>query len=251
MPVHLQAWSESVDQAVIDNLAAVADEIMFTAGDNARTYGSKILGAYGIGVNITRARLTSPTLRKTSVLEVEPIDISVEPTFPTALDDWWARPVPITAGEIMNAQASENGAGATRMSVFAWVGEANAEVPAQNITTIRATGTATLVAYTWSSVTLTYDTTLPTGTYQIVGMRAESAGLLAARLILSENQTHRPGCIGYDAASDVDLDRFRKGNSGVWGIFKEENPPTVQCFSASADTAETIWLDVIGPTGGA
>lgn len=251
MPVHLQAWSESVDQAVIDNLAAVPDDIMFTFGDNARSYGSKIFGLYGIGVNITRARLTSPTLRKTSIVEVKPVDISVEPTFPTPWNDWWDHPIPISAGEILNAQAAENGAGATRMSFFAWVGDANPEVPAQNITTIRATATVALVAYTWTSVALVYDTTLPTGSYQIVGMRVESATCLAARLILSENQTNRPGCIGYDAASDVDDRRFRKGASGVWGTFKEENPPTVQFFAAAADAAETVWLDVIGPTGGA
>jgi len=251
MPVHLQAWSEAVDQAVIDNLLAVQDEIMFSFGDNVRAYGPKVFGLYGIGVNITRARLTSPTLRRTSVVEVEPVDISVEPTFPSPWNDWWDHPIPISTGEILNAQAAENGAGATRMSFFAWVGDTNPATPEGTITTIRATAAVALVAYTWTSVALVYDTTLPTGTYQIVGMRVESATALAARLILSEQQTHRPGCIGYDAASDVDDERFRKGNSGVWGIFKEENPPTVQFFAAAADAAETVWLDVIGPTGGA
>jgi len=100
------------------------------------------------------------------------------------------------------------------------------------------------VANAWTNGALTFSQTLPRGTYQIVGMRANSAGLRAARLVVP-GYSWRPGCIGCDADSDLAADRFRHGKAGVWAEFSHDAPPTVDFFSASADTAQVVLLDLI------
>lgn len=248
MSFHTVAWSESVDQATVDNLVAIADGVTFTAADNLRSPGTRIYAAYGIGVSLTRARITSPSVRKKATLELSPLDRLAEPVTDPPLWDMWDKPFAVKSGEVLNGQGAEDGAGATRMSVIAWIGDEIAALPEGEIYTVRATGTATLVAYAWSDVVLTYDTTLDEGLYHIVGMRVRSAGAIAARVVLG-TQALRPGCIAADDAEDQDAPRFRFGRAGSWGTFPSENLPSVQVFSASADTAETVWFDVVGPFG--
>jgi hypothetical protein len=85
---------------------------------------------------------------------------------------------------------------------------------------------------------------LPAGSYDIIGMRAVSTGAIAARLVIPGFEW-RPGVIAYDAVGDVELPRFRYGNAGVFGRFTHDSPPTVDFLSVSADTSETVFLDVV------
>jgi hypothetical protein len=106
------------------------------------------------------------------------------------------------------------------------------------------TTSVTLSAYAWTNAALTFSQTLPMGRYQVVGMRARSTGLIAARLVFV-GFSWRPGCVGHDAVSDIDNDVFRQGRLGVWGEFEHDTPPTVDFLSVSADSNPTVWLDLI------
>jgi hypothetical protein len=75
-------------------------------------------------------------------------------------------------------------------------------------------------------------------------MRAESAGAIAARLVLP-GSAYRPGVIAYDAGSDVEIEKFRMGNNGSLGEFSHQFIPAAEFFAASADTSEVVYLDVI------
>jgi len=75
--------------------------------------------------------------------------------------------------------------------------------------------------------------------------------LIAARLVLP-GFAWRPGVPGHDAYSDIQASRFRFGNArfrfgnaGVFGEFTHDSPPTVDCLSASADTTEEFWFDLV------
>ena len=104
-----------------------------------------------------------------------------------------------------------------------------------------------LVVDTWTPQEMVLVDRIETGRYQVVGMRAHSAGLVAARLTRLGGSPWRPGCLGVDAYTDIEHPMFRNGGLGIWGEFQESNIPAVEFLSISADTAQEVTLDLIGP----
>lgn len=245
MPFHLGAWSESQDSAVLTNIAALADQQLRTQGDDVIVPELAYLGAfYMVGLNVTQAQFVSPSVRRMWPFDVSPVDRSAEPTAPTPFLNWFDRPLQLQAGEQMNALMAEDAAGAIRTTALAWFFDSAPQPAAGDIFTIRATAATTLAAFAWTNGALTLSQALPNGTYDLVGMRAESAGLIAARAVFVGGGW-RPGVIGYDAPGDIDDPWFRRGRLGVWGTFTHLSPPSIDFLSVSADTAETVWLDLI------
>jgi hypothetical protein len=248
MPFHTIAYSESQDSATLVNIAALADTSGTVAGDDVLVpegFGN-IAGVYFAGANFTRGQLDSPSLRRTGLLDVEPGDNSAEPSVPTPWMDLFETPIPVQEGEVLRALAAEDAAGAARTTAIIWLSDGPIAPVTGDIRTFRATGTATLVANAWSPVTLTLDQVLGVGTYQLVGARCTCAGGVAFRFI-AQREGFRPGAIAFDADGDVDVDRFRRGRAGVWFDFTQRTLPQIEVLSVSADTAETVFLDLIGP----
>src|SRR5260370_32330010 len=69
-----------------------------------------------------------------------------------------------------------------------------------NMFTARATGTTVLGVLVWTLVPFVLAESLPRGRYQVVGLRAQSAGLIAARPVFaggpSAQAPARPGPLG-------------------------------------------------------
>lgn len=244
----LAAWSASVDQAAIAPIAAVGDPHLTASGNDVRVPGfaSKLMGVYILGVNVTQAQIQSPSLRALAPFDVEPLDRAATPSNPPLYNDLYGHEYEFVVDESINMSLSEDAAGASRMSAFAWLTDGNYASTSGEIFTIRATSATAAVAFTWSNVPLTFPNILPAGTYAIVGFRPESTTMLAARLVLP-GYGHRPGAIGQTAVSRVqDVEnRFRYGNLGVWGSFRNTVPPTVDVFAGAADATQTFWLDLI------
>jgi len=148
----------------------------------------------------------------------------------------------VGGGEALNVKVSVSAAG--RASALALFCDGPLAPVTGEIFTVRATSSTTLTAYQWTNGALTFAQSLPKGRYAVVGMRALSAGLIAARLVIP-GYAWRPGCIGYDAENDTEDDVFRGGRMGVWGEFDHDLPPTVDFLSISADTSEVVYLDLI------
>ena len=111
------------------------------------------------------------------------------------------------------------------------------------ILTIRATASITLVDGVWTNGNITFDQVLPVGDYNIVGMRAEGTGLVAARLVI-QGYPWRPGIVGRTTVAQDDLDMMRFGRSGVLGTFNNNVPPTLDAIGATG-TTQVIYLDLI------
>lgn len=242
-------WTASVDQAAMAAIAGIPDPHLTISGNDLRVPGwaNKLMGVYAQGVNITQAQLVSPSLRAFAPFDVEPIDRgAATPSSPNLYVDLYGHEWEFVVDESINFLASEDAAGASRLCGFVFLTDGNYPQASGEIITVRATSATALVAFTWTNVPLTFANVLPAGTYSIVGMRAESAGMLAARLVLP-GYGYRPGCLGQIATNKVqDVEnRFRYGNAGVWGTFRNTVPPTVDAFSATADATQTYWLDLI------
>jgi hypothetical protein len=230
--------------ATLDLLNVITDPHVRAIGTDVWIPGAlPFLCGYQVnGANLTAARIESPTLRTLTPIDVEPLDANAEPSTPSLFVDQHLAPKSIGGGEALNIKATVSGAG--NIYGLAWLSDGPLAQAPGEIFTIKATGTATLVAANWTNVTLTMAQTLPKGTYQVVGLRAYCAGAIAARLVFP-GYSWRPGAIAQDAVGDLAHESFRHGRLGVWGSFEHDVPPTADFLSISADTAETVFLDLI------
>ncbi len=248
MPGNLVAWSQSVDTAaVLTEHSAVSDPIQPTSGNDVFiTKEYPFLAAvYAIGANITLARFSAPSLRKPVLPDIEPIDRSATPSNPHYFHSFRRQPFKLDVGEGLRFLAAEDAVGAARQSGFAWLWDGTIAEVTGNMRPFILTATATLTTFTWTNAVMTLGQALESGDYDIIGMRARSAGLIAARLVFPNSAT-RPGVIGDIAVGNDAYDQnFRYGRFGKFGSFNSRFPPSVDFFSSSADTSETVVLDIV------
>jgi len=246
------AFYESIDLAgAWGELAAIADQHVFTAGDDLTVPELDRIVALAGGVasgGIGCARLVSPSLRDISLPIIAPIngfaDADAEPEIVPAVLDLRRCPLRLESDEALNAQAHSDTTAAAAQWVIVWLADAPIEPVEGEIITVRGTNTDTLVADAWTNGAIALMEDLPKGTYQVVGMRALSAGLVAARLSFRGGKW-RPGCLGCDIEDDLSAPIFRYGAMGVWGEFEHNRIPSVDFLSISADTDQDVFLDLI------
>lgn len=239
----LIAWNENQATETLTAIAGLADQHVTVSGNDIIVPAlNKLGGIYGLGASVSNAQMASPSLRTFLNLDVAGLDIAAEPASPPNWMDLFDRPVDLIATEALNFNITNDAT--ARSTGLAWLMDEITPLAAGKITTIRATASTTLTAYGWTNVALTFSQTLPAGRYQIVGMKAFSAGGIAARCVIP-GYAWRPGAIAQDAISDLTPERFRHGRMGSWGEFGHQEPPTVDFLSASADTSETVFLDLI------
>ena len=142
-----------------------------------------------------------------------------------------------------NYLVAETASGAEQEYGLVWLTDGPAQPVTGEIFTVRSTNASTLTAAAWTNGALTFSQTLPKGRYRVVGMRAQSAGLVAARLVFI-GYPWRPGVVGTDSAGDAAPDIFRAGRLGSWGEFDHNTPPSVDFLSVSADTSQIVHLDL-------
>ena len=247
MAFTLIAYSASQDTSgVLTTTAALADPHIRVSGNDVSIPGDlpNVAGVYAIGATMTRASLVSPSIRRRYPFEVFPIDAAATPTDPWHFHDVAQQVIALDVDESLNFQFAESGAGAQRGSGLVWLSDGPISPDANGeFFTIRATGTTTLATYAWTNCTLTFNDTLPAGTYEIVGMHAISTGAIAARLVIPQ-YPWRPGVICSTGVNVFSGTQFRYGNYGVFGSFTHMTPPTVDFLSSSADTSQTVYLDL-------
>ena len=247
MAFTLIGYSASQDTSgVLTTTAALADPHVRVSGNDVSIPSdlSNVAGVYAICATMTRAALVSPSIRRRYPFEFFPIDAAATPTDPWHFHDVAQQVISLDVDESLNFQFAESGAGAQRGSGLVWLSDGPI-TPDSNgeFFTIRATGTTTLATYAWTNCTLTFNDTLPAGTYEIVGMHAISAGAIAARLVIPQ-YPWRPGVICSTGVNVFSGTQVRYGNYGVFGSFTHMTPPTVDFLSSSADTSQTVYLDL-------
>jgi len=245
VPFTLVAFIESQAAGTLVNIAGVADPHVRVSGDDVWIPAAlPMLAAYyaSSAATPTAYRIESPTLRTLTPIDVVNFDTAIEGVSDPALVYQGHSPKTIGGTEALNAKVTMSAVNYS--SLLAWLCDGPLAQVTGEIFTVKCTNTTTLTARAWTNGALTFAQTLPAGRYQVVGMRAKSAGLIAARLVFP-GYAWRPGCIGCDAYNDVERPEFRHGRMGVWGEFDHDVPPTVDFLSNSADTSQEVWLDLI------
>ncbi|MAH47280.1 hypothetical protein CMI37_15755 [Candidatus Pacearchaeota archaeon] len=252
MSFTLAGFLEDIDAGgAVVNLTALPDAHLFAQGDNLRVPElNQILGVFaGLGAGgAGLARLESPTLRNINRLVVSPVnhlaDSDAEPSDPPAVMDMRRNPRILTVDEILQAVIDTNTSAAADQWVMVLLGDGSPTPPNGEIINVRATSATTATARVWSTTVLTFADVLPEGRYQVVGLRAVGATMIAARFVFKPG-LWRPGCIGGDAQQTTDHPMFRNGGMGIWGEFSQTTPPDIEVLCDAADTAQTYDIDLI------
>jgi hypothetical protein len=250
--MHLVAYYSNVDPAAAYTaLAAVQDPAINTRGTDVRVASQIpfIFGAAGLtaAAVYTSSQLRSPSLRTLNNMFIRPLNNAVTFANPAPVMTFPANPRGmVTAEDVQFWVDSTPGAGAEAHYGLVWMCDGPLSAVNGEIFSVGATAAATLVAGTWVNSPITFDQALPSGTYQAVGMRAEGANLVASRLVFpgGGDNSFRPGCPASTSAFVLEADNFRKGKLGVYGTFRQDNPPTLDNLGIT-DTAQVLTLDLI------
>ena len=252
MPTHLCGFYQSVDPAgVYVTIPALADQGLFVSSNDLHVPELAQCLAIAAGVasgGQGNARLTSPSIRGVVRYFVEPVngrnDGNVVADAIQRVLDLRKDPLIFRPKEIINADIHSDPTAAARQWVLLWLSDAPpAEVNLQTWT-VRAVGTTVLVAGAWTAGTITLDDSLPAGRFNVVGFRARSTTLVAARLVFP-GSAWRPGALGCTAQNDFAHPMFRAGGLGVLGSFDLDTIPQVEYLANAADAAETVYLDIV------
>jgi hypothetical protein len=260
MTFTLVGFSEVTQNASLLPVAALADAHVTVSGDDISVPAlNKIIGVMAWSPSMRAAQLFSPSLRRMYNFDLADFNVGASPLYTQAVNedgkatytvltgdgyvDLRDNPLELDVAEKLNFLADNNDT-SERTNCLVLFAAGTPEIVKGKIFTIKASSSTTLSAYQWTNGTLTFSQSLPSGRYSIVGMRAKSDGLLAARLV-PVGETWRPGCIGVQAYNQKGLDIFRYGQLGSWAEFEFDSPPTIDFLSASNDTSEDVWLDLI------
>jgi hypothetical protein len=243
---HLVAWRESIADITADDITPVVDPIMTVQNNHFLPQRDMpLLFASYSAAGATRARLISPTLRQITTPWIRPTAVAIVQGVEAHVADYRANPLRLKGLEELQLEAFQTSGGAA--VVVATAGllfSPMLGMPQGDIYTMRGTATQTLVAGAWTQGAITWQDTLPAGTYACVGLQYNGTTAIAARLIFEE-QVERPGCIGAGLVTSQQHPMFSKGGLGVWGRFNANRMPNVEFLANAADTAEEIYLDFI------
>jgi len=251
---HMAGWFESKDQATLGRITVIQDDVLTQTGTDRFLIPndlSNIMWGFATGLHLSGARIVTPSLEVAkSDLDILPIGDGAD-LLTISQPAIWIPPrgIPLDPSETIELQTSEDGSGATTQQGFVVLGDGNdAPMADGEIRSVRAEGTTNLVADTWTSVTLTLESSLEAGRYQLVHFMPFGTTVVAAR-ILPQGGGYRPGMYGFGAASPAHFDFppdpwYRLGWYNMLE-FTHITLPQIQYFATAADSAQTVQMYVI------
>lgn len=260
MPFDLIGFGEATPGANGKLAALLLDSAYKTTGDDifVKTQAPWLLGIGCFGTStLGRTKIQQPSL---------PIDYEfLKGALCTSNDpimgwtDMRARPLPLIPTEKINCEVvnatDEEG------ETFLMVGSGN--ITQSMLDSVRPThrivgyADTTLTSLTWSTLSITWNQSLPAGRYAVVGMKyghfktAAAAEPSAARLVFKEPHSAgwRPGVLGHEMAADHEEMQFSTSDFAPehWPLmaninFPHDNMPGVEAVSYEALTDEEIEL---------
>lgn len=228
------------------DLPAVNDNVLTLSNNHyILTQSARVKIAYAQAPFLTLARINTPKLRATSLPYIEPIRVGALPGNlpPAALyetNQLNLDPIDEIAIEVSNNLAS--GTEVTIAGLFLEM--SGTPIPQGPSFTIRATSSFTATSLQWTSGAIVFDQVLPAGRYAVIGLRVIGPNIVFGRLIFPGG-TYRPGTIASDTVSESDGNLVRQGSCGLLGEFDSVAQPQIEIFSNGANTAQTVFMDII------
>ena len=258
MPRHLAGFFEDLNNGgAFVNIAAISDPRLFTQGDDLRVPSlNRVSDAWAStdDSSTCTVRLTTPTLVARSRFTFEPLNTTDGAdginNDPVSIVDLSQNPLTLAPDEIAQCDILSTPGAAYQQYLFMnFTDGPVTPITNSEIFTVRGTHTDTMAIGAWTDSTITLDDNLSPGNYGIVGMRAESATARAARVVFRTGEQWYPGVPGVNDEDQHCNPLYRYGRSGLMGTYPFTQTPMVQWVCGAADTAGTIWWDLVR-TGG-
>jgi len=245
---HLCGFAEDLDPAAaFVGVSALVDQSLSVNGDNLqvpRDMANIVALSALISATVpVGARLESPSLRQIANINIEPVALGLVFADPQDIRVHPMNPTPLMGDEDLNLFVNTNPAAAEFHYGLVWLSDGPQTPVNGPMYSVRATAAIALNEAAWVFGNLTFDQTLPVGRYQIVGMRAHSANLIAARLVY-QGSFWRPGVPAVANVANAANPHFRYGRFGSFGEFDSTLIPGVECLGVT-DTAEVFIFDLI------
>lgn len=246
----LCAFYESIaNDSVYADLNGVIDQSMTLDSNNRFVIPApwKVIAAYVGGINLTAARLTSPSLMAMYQPQVYPTNDTADVPALDAIMNVGARGYQLVTNESFCVQVSRGGADAQPVLAGVWLAPDIKPAVAGPIYTARASASVTIVAGSWVLASLTFESFLPAGEYELVGAAVICNDASLARFVFTGGNQVRPGVLVNDAYGDLTLmDPFRFGRFGSFGRFQHNLPPNIEILgdTAGAETA-VVLMDLV------
>lgn len=249
MSLHLMAFESSIADGSVLTKCNALQSVWETIQNNNLVVAAlnNIVGAYAYGPNMVRAQLQSPSLLSPGYPDLTPFSKAVPgAAAPAPWQDFLKNPLKLSVNEQLSAYTANGGSGSESELVALLLCDTVPTPVTGRIITLKLTGTTTLVENAWTEVPLTFEDNIPVGNYQVVGARFQSAGALLGR-IGYPGFGYRVGGLAVQSLNDADNYLMRMGMMGSWFTFASTVTLTADFLSSSADTAQVVYLDLIGP----
>lgn len=245
---HLAAFYQSANSAgVLTTIAAVPDQAIYTSGNDVRVPPDMLYLLWEAALSAQTGpgygQLQSPSMRELVNQYISKIVNGVTFSAYDQAQQHLMNPRKLVANESVNAAVEATGGAAAANYVLMGMGDGAVKPVTGDIFTVRATGAAALAAGTWVNTPLTFLDTLPAGSYQVVGMRAQGPNMVAARIVFI-GAGYRPGVHAVQGSGSQDMRNSRYGEMGVFGQFDTNQPPSIDCLGIT-DTSQVFDFDLI------
>lgn len=243
---HVLAYQGSSHDVVGLDATPVPDDIFtISNGHFLPQMDLNLYGGYFGGNLLSYTQLVTPTTRQISIPRLLPISATILPPTDPNVVDLRMNPLHLRAIEEIS-MLNTLGTNASNLPFvnLLFVGKSLDPVPMGDSLTLHGTSTTAAVSLTWTSIQITYDTTLPAGTYAIVGAQIQSTNALAHRFIFKD-QIFRPGFLSVNAFGLRTGWDYYRGAMGLLGTFTTVTYPTLQVLCNGADAAHDVTISII------
>ncbi len=252
---HMAAYKESIGNTANDDMNAVADSV-FTVRNNHLIFTDRmnLIGVYGFGALLSRARFGNAALTRLGSNHIWPIEVSATvPDLPQMMD-LRDSPLMLPKNEELTIEVTNTAAGPTETGAVLCLADplwtmgfpSHRDRLVSRATCVIAAGTET----TWTALSeLTFERDLYNGVYAVVGASVVAANAIAARFRFPDqpqtyNKQFRPGCLVQDSAALAPNPAFM-GGFGEWGRFHTFSPPEMQVLADAAGGTYEVRLSLL------
>jgi hypothetical protein len=243
---HVAAYDASVAASQTNlSVNAIQDGILTILNNHFVVPSSaKIQWVFAGGTNLNRIRLNTPKFRYIGLPSLVPINKTFLAPSPFNVYDGRDYPMVVDPVDEIAMESSTDASGAARNVIVVCFAFGQIAITPGPLYRLRATAAIAGAANAWTSGSMTFDQTLPSGHYSICGMDCVDAGSVAARLIIP-GTTWRPGCICRVAPEKIKNPIFAPGYNGCIGDFDSINVPNLEVLGDGTAAAQEVFLDVM------
>lgn len=227
------------------DMLPVADPIITVSNNHFLPNTQMFLfGGWFGGVNLTAIRLNTPTSRQVVPPPLYPIQAAVAPPDRPHVFDRRNMPFPLNMVEEVSMQANIGGAANAQNYAILFMGPSIEPAPQGQIYSLHGTATTAAVAGNWTQLAITWDQTIPAGTYYIVGSQHVSTTAIAHRWI-TKGQFYRPGFLSMSLVTNIGEPSQYYGGWGNYGNFNTYAYPYCEVLCNAADASHDVVMNIV------